>query len=269
MKLTVGGNEVYLSTGGRAHIEGRPSLLFLHGSGQSHLSWTQQSRAFAYDGYNVLAPDFPGHGKSAGAPLSSISEMADWACALLDAAGVAMATLVGHSQGCLVALELAARRPERVAAAVFAAGAAAIPVNEALLHMAVNAQEQAIAAMMAWGSGPLAHKFSNTVPGASLIGTGRQIMRGNVKGTLAADLEACNAYAGGLEAASKISCPALCILAEKDRMTPLKSGLQLAGALKGCTVSIVKGGGHMLPPECPREVNAALRDFLARPAKTA
>ena len=43
--------------------------------------------------------------------------MADWLLALLDAAGVQQAALVGHSMGSLIALEAAARAPERVDAA--------------------------------------------------------------------------------------------------------------------------------------------------------
>ena len=35
-------------------------MVFIHGSGQSHLTWILQSRYFAYRGYQVLAPDFPG-----------------------------------------------------------------------------------------------------------------------------------------------------------------------------------------------------------------
>ena len=45
----------------------------------------------------VLAPDLPGHGHSEGAALSSIAALADWTAALIDAAGVGAARLVGHS----------------------------------------------------------------------------------------------------------------------------------------------------------------------------
>ena len=45
------------------------------------------ARWFAHHGYGVLAPDLPGHGRSAGAPLPTIADMADWTAALLDAAG--------------------------------------------------------------------------------------------------------------------------------------------------------------------------------------
>ena len=64
----------------------------------------------------MLAPDLPGHGRSSGTPLPTIAEMADWTAALLDAAGAPKAQLVGHSMGSLIALETAARHPDKVSA---------------------------------------------------------------------------------------------------------------------------------------------------------
>lgn len=262
MRIDVNGSEVFASTGGKEHKAGQPLIIFLHGSGQSRLTWTQQVRTYSYWGYNVLAPDFPGHGLSAGAPLAKIEDMADWVIALMDEISAPEAILVGHSQGCLVALELGARYPDRVSKIVFIAGAHAVPVNEHLVNMAETKEPKAISAMMSWGSGPVGHRFDNTVPGASLIGAGKQLMASNAAGALAADLNACNAYQAGLDAAAKITCPTLCILAEKDKMTPLKGGKKLADALSDNQLVVIKGAGHMLPPENPREVNETLEAFL-------
>jgi pimeloyl-ACP methyl ester carboxylesterase len=46
--------------------------------------------------------------------LDSVEALADWLLGLLDAAGVERAALVGHSMGSLIALEAAARAPQRV-----------------------------------------------------------------------------------------------------------------------------------------------------------
>jgi pimeloyl-ACP methyl ester carboxylesterase len=73
-----------------------------------------QSRYLANHGYNVLAVDLPGHCRSAGEAPSSVEEAADFIAALLDAAGVPKAALVGHSWGSLIALEAASRLKERV-----------------------------------------------------------------------------------------------------------------------------------------------------------
>src|SRR5580692_1135401 len=116
MQLTVSGIDSFVATGGRPFDPSLPTIALLHGAGFDHTTWALHSRWFAHHGYGVLAPDLPGHGRSIGAPLTTIADMADWTAALLDAAGAAKAWLVGHSMGSLIALETAARHPTRVSA---------------------------------------------------------------------------------------------------------------------------------------------------------
>src|ERR1700748_833511 len=76
MQFTVNGSGVFVATGGKAFDALLPTVVFLHGAGMDHTAWAQHDRWFAHHGYNVLAPDLPGHGRSAGALLASIGEMA-------------------------------------------------------------------------------------------------------------------------------------------------------------------------------------------------
>lgn len=264
MKYEIGGVEVHASTGGRAHEADRPWIVFLHGAGFSHLTWALQSRAMAYDGWNVLAPDMPGHGLSAGEPIAGIEAQARWVLDLFDAAGIGAAVVIGHSMGGLIMLELARIAPERVKAMVFIATGAAIPVNPALIETAEQREPVAQRQMVSWAFGPAAHRNDNTWPGASHVHFGLETMARNVGGALALDLKSCAAYADGTEVAAGISRPTLCIFARLDRMTPLKSGLALAEQLGDNETIIVEDCGHSIPTERPREVNRALRDFLAR-----
>src|SRR3954471_19174796 len=114
MEIVVNGAKVFAGTGGRPFNPKLPLALFLHGAGMDHTVWALLARWFAHHGCGVLAPDLPGHGRSDGAPLTSIAAMAQWAVALLDAAGAGTVRVVGHSMGTLIAVELAARIPERV-----------------------------------------------------------------------------------------------------------------------------------------------------------
>ncbi len=111
MHLIVDGKETFAGTGGRDFDPALPAVVFLHGAGLDHSVWALLARAFAHRGFAVLAPDLPGHGRSAGPPLSSIAAMADWTAALIEAAGVRAARLVGHSMGSLVALETGCAPP--------------------------------------------------------------------------------------------------------------------------------------------------------------
>ena len=66
MKFQVNNNEVYASTGGRPFDKNKPLIIFVHGSGLTHMTWVLQTRYFAFHGYSVLALDMPGHGLSGG-----------------------------------------------------------------------------------------------------------------------------------------------------------------------------------------------------------
>lgn len=264
MKTEVGGVPVHVATGGRGHEPGRPWMIFLHGAGSNHLIWVLQSRAIAHDGWNVAAPDLPGHFLSGGEALASVGEQARFVLALMDRLGADRAVVAGHSMGGLVALEMSRIAPDRVAGLVLVATAAAIPVNERLVATAERDEEAAFASMTSWGFGPQAHINENTWPGGGHVGFGLDSMRLNRPGSLATDLKACNAYADGEAAARAVSVPALGVFAEADRMTPRRNGMALAAAIAGCKTLVLSGSGHTIPTERPRELNAALRSFLSR-----
>src|SRR6185503_9749162 len=84
MQLSVNGADVFVATGGRPFDPSLPAVVMLHGAGFDHSTWALHSRWFAHHGYSVLAPDLPGHGRSSGALLPTIADMADWTAALLD-----------------------------------------------------------------------------------------------------------------------------------------------------------------------------------------
>ena len=114
MKFKVNNHEVYASTGGRPFDKSKPLIIFVPGSGLTHMTWVLQTRYFAFHGYSVLALDMPGHGLSGGESLKSIEAMADWINDVIDAVGYKEASLVGHSQGCLGILEYVYRYKDKL-----------------------------------------------------------------------------------------------------------------------------------------------------------
>src|SRR5260370_15344376 len=153
MQLTVNGTDTFVATGGREFDTSQPTVVLLHGAGFDHTIWALHSRWFAHHGFGVLAPDLPGHGRSSGAPLSTIADMADWTAALLDAAGAERAKLVGHSMGSLIALETAARHPAKVSALSLIGPAATMTVRPHLLKAAGANDHSAIDMVSIWGLG--------------------------------------------------------------------------------------------------------------------
>ncbi|MCB2044164.1 MAG: alpha/beta fold hydrolase, partial [Rhodoferax sp.] len=88
MELVVHGSKTFCYTGGKPFDAQKPTVIFLHGVLNDHSVWILQTRSLAHHGWNVLAPDLPGHGKSAGDPPTSVEAAADFVLALMDAAGV-------------------------------------------------------------------------------------------------------------------------------------------------------------------------------------
>jgi pimeloyl-ACP methyl ester carboxylesterase len=266
MKLQIDGREVYAYTGGKPFDAALPTLVLIHGAVNDHSVWTLLARWFAHHGWSVLAPDLPGHMRSAGPALRTVEAMADWTLALLDAAGVQRAALGGHSLGSLVALEAAARAPARASHLLMLSTCVPMPVPQALLDLGRSDVHAAIDRVVMHSFSTLAAKPSYPGPGVWLRGSGRQLMRqvmaaGADPLLFHTDFNACNAYGGGLLAATRVTCPSTLVLAAQDQMTLPRAARDIAAALNA-TVQTVPGG-HFLMQEQPDGVLDALRKALA------
>jgi pimeloyl-ACP methyl ester carboxylesterase len=259
MKLSVNGREAFAATGGADFDASLPAVVLLHGAGFDHSAWALHSRWFAHHGYAVLAPDLPGHGRSAGPALRSISEMADWTIALVSAAGAEKAHLIGHSMGSLIALDAAARHPQSVSALSLIGTTAAMTVGPDLLKAAEANDQAAIDMVSIWGLGFQAELGGSQAPGLWMHGGAQSTLQRCQPGVLFNDLSACNAYQDALSSAARITVPTTLVLGERDMMTPAKAGKALAAAMPHSRTMILQGAGHMLMTERPDAVLAAIR----------
>lgn len=259
MQLAVNGADVFVATGGKPFDRSLPAVVLLHGAGFDHSTWALHSRWFAHHGFSVLAPDLPGHGRSAGRPLTTIADMADWTAALLDAAGAAKSRLVGHSMGTLIALEAAARHPDKVSGLALIATAAVMTVGPDLLKAAEANDSAAVDMVSIWGLGFAAELGGSLAPGLWMHQGAQRTLQKCAPGVLHSDLAACNAYQGALAAAAQIKVPVTLILGERDMMTPAKAGKTLAAAIPNARTIVLAGAGHMMMVEQPDELLAALQ----------
>ncbi len=234
---------------------GAPVIVFLHGALNDHTVWNALSGHFAAQGWNVLAPDLPGHG-AAGTPLASIESMADWLLATLDSQGIAQAALVGHSMGSLVALEAVARAPRRVTHLALLGSTWPMKVSGTLLKAALEDEGGAIDMVAGWSHPPGAQAG---------IDASRALMRrmaaANPVHLLHNDLAACKAYANGAQAAGAVRCPVLFLSGAEDVMTPPAGATALLAALPSPELVQVDAG-HQLMSDQPDAVQAALAGFL-------
>jgi len=264
MLLDVHRSPVYAYTGTRPLDAARPTIVFVHGAAHDHSVFALQSRYFAHHGRNVLALDLPGHGRSGGEPLRSVPAIAQWLLAAIEAAGVARATLVGHSLGSLAVLEAAARDPGRVAGIALLGPAVPMAVSDALLAAARDDVDAACRMISGWSHSPPRQIGGSPVPGVWMTGAALALMARNAKRTLETDLRACNDYADGLRAAAAVRCPALVVIGARDQMAPPKSAQALVAALAGVQVVSLPGCGHAIMSEQPDALLDALRGWIAR-----
>lgn len=113
--------------------QGNPgtTVLAVHGVTASHRCWHRVVDGLL--GRRFLAPDLRGRGYSNALPGPwGMAAHADDLVAVLDAAGVERAVVVGHSMGGFVSVVLAHRHPDRVASLVLVDGGLPLPVPEGL-----------------------------------------------------------------------------------------------------------------------------------------
>ena len=266
MNISTPNGQLYAYTGGKEFDAAKPTVVFIHGVLNDHSVWILQSRYLAHHGWNVLAIDLPGHCKSGGEPPASVEEASAAIVALLDAAGVQKAALVGHSFGSLIALETAARAPSRVSHLVLVGTAYPMRVSPALLESSVSAPMKAIDMVNTFSHSTLAPPPSALGPGTWLYGGSRALMRrvlaSNPKvNVFFTGFKACDSYANGEAAMEKVQCPTLFVLGQADQMTPPKAAQSLVSKVSNAKV-VKLPAGHSLMTEDPDGVLQALKDFL-------
>ncbi len=262
MDVDVAGKKVHAATGGVAYDPSKPTLIFIHGAGMDHTVWALQTRYFAYNGWSVLAVDLPGHGKSDGPPLPTITAMADWIWQLVAAVGSEKAALVGHSMGALTALQAAAQAPDKTLKLALVGASAAMPVNDDLLNATRDNPDMANAMIVSWAFGGRSQIGGTRAPGMWMTGSGLQLLARANDGVLHSDFNACNAFQDGLDAAAKATCPALVLSGAEDVMTPVRAAKPLAEALPNSQMTVIADCGHMLMIEQPDQTLDALKSFL-------
>jgi pimeloyl-ACP methyl ester carboxylesterase len=262
VNFTVDGRQAFAYTAAHAVDPAKPTIVFVHGAGLDHSVFGLQSRYFGYHGRNVLALDLPAHGRSAGPPVATVREMADWVMRLLDAAKLDKAAVVGHSMGSLIALECAARHPGRVERIALLGTAYPMKVSEPFLQAAKENRQDAYDMETIWGHSAQAALGANPNPGMWMYGEALARLGRLAPGVLHNDLLACHGYTGGEAAAAKLQCPVLFVLGRRDQMTPAKAGAAFARTVPNARLVQLEASGHSLMTEAPDATLDALIEFF-------
>ena len=239
-----------------AITRGEGSLVVLiHGVGLRAEAWAGQITELAKN-HRIVAVDMPGHGESAaldGAP--TLAEFTNAIATVLDT----RATVIGHSFGAMIALDLARVYPERVTA-VGALNAIYRRDHDAKAAVAARAG-QLNGLTMADPSTTLDRWFGDT------HSPEHDACRGWLCATDPAgyrDAYRVFAHEDGPsdETLRSLHCPALFITgAEEPNSTPQMSSKMAAMTPKG-RAEVIADAAHMLPMTHSKQANAFLTDFI-------
>jgi pimeloyl-ACP methyl ester carboxylesterase len=233
-------------------------IVLLHGAGMDHTFWAYNTRYFLSKGLSVIALDFPGHGNSTGPFLETISEMANWVTVCLDLLQVDSVALAGHSMGALVALELAGREKERVSRLALLGAGFPMEVSSPLLEAARNDSQAARDMVVLFGHGSRSYLGGNTIAGMNIMEGALRLLQRSNPGALYNDLNACNEYSHGLQAAKDVGAVTTVICGEQDKMTPVSATAGILGQFVDATLSVIPFSGHMMVSESPELTHRCL-----------
>jgi pimeloyl-ACP methyl ester carboxylesterase len=235
--------------------EGFPVYL-LHGAALTHSFWKPQLEALR-GRYSAIAPDLPGHGTSD--PLSSeapsIRDYSEAVAGLMEALGTREAAVVGHSMGGAVSLQLTLDHPEKVRALVLVNTGAKLGVSPLLLQVL---RENFRGAMEVGWESMLGGKGKRRREELREL---EEEMKGTRPEVGLADFEACNAF-DCRERLPEIKKPVLIVGGRDDTLTPPWYQEYLHRELRGSSLVMLRGVGHLSMVEDPPSFNSALLDFL-------
>lgn len=245
-------------------VDGPPGaapLVLLHSLGTNAHVWDPQAEVLARS-FRVIRPDMRGHGLTTCTPGPySMAMLAADLAGLLAAMGVGRAHIGGISIGGMVAQAFVARYQEAAESLILCDTALAIPPAENWLARAATVRAQGMgvikeAVLANWVTPGFIGSTETAGLAAMLLRTPVEGYAGGCEAIAAADLSAGTA---GLQ------LPALVIVGDQDKPTPLAAAQALQSAIAGAGLSIIEGAAHIPTVEKPDEVTAAMVQFLQPP----
>ena len=224
---------------GSAH--GLPIVL-VHGLGVSSRYLEPLANRLAAT-HPVHAPDLPGHGQSEHpSRVLGVRELSQVLESYLDAAGIDRAAIVANSLGCQIAVDLAARSPERVATLALIG-----PTGDPALRSVASYTARLVA------SAPFERPSLVAIVAAEYFEAGPRRVLAEVKAMIADRVA---------DRLPRVQCPCLVIRGERDRIVRQAWAERVATALRAPPPSVISGWGHAVHYSAPSRVEALVRPLL-------
>lgn len=238
-------------------------LLLVNGLGSVSTAWHRLLPHLAHD-FHVITFDNRGVGRSdVPAEPYTLAEMSADAVAVLDAAGIERAHVLGMSMGGLIAQELALQHPSRVRSLTLASTHRGLPLLDA-------GDPEVVAQVTRAGSLPpeeravaLVSIQYSTSTSPERIARDREVASGypSTPAGFAGQLAAAAEWERAAELAD-LAMPVLVLHGRDDRMVPLSAGRALADAIPGSDFRVIETSGHQVFTDGEIEAAQAIRAFL-------
>jgi pimeloyl-ACP methyl ester carboxylesterase len=237
--------------------EGDP-VLFLHGAGG--LFWDPMLDAVAA-GHRVVAPEHPGAGDSQG--LEHVEDLWDLVLyynELLDRLELPRVSILGHSFGGMVAAEIAANNPERVAKLALIAPIGLWLDDHPVPDISGVPPERIPELVLADPEGPLAALMPAPDPSNP-----ESLFKAAM--TLASILQFIWPLPdkGLSKRLYRVKAPTLLVWGAQDKLVDPAYGPAFAAAIAGARLEVVDGAGHLPNLEQPEQTIDLITEFLAAP----
>lgn len=251
MKRDQAGETSFLR-GQDAWDEKRPTLVFIHGAGESALLWEAQVEGLGHVA-NTIALDLPGHGKSGGAARKSVPEYAAFVAEFITRLALPRPVPCGLSMGGAITQQLLLDHGGLFQEGIIVSSGARLRVWPGLFDLLLKDPDGYVAWIDRMGFSP---KTPEPVK-RPFLEDSRQADPEVAWG----DFKACDAF-DVMSRLAEIRQRVLVISAEDDRLTPPKYGEYLEQHIAGARRVHILDAGHFVPIENPAAVNAAIASFL-------
>jgi pimeloyl-ACP methyl ester carboxylesterase len=242
-----------------------PALVLLHGLSATHANWEYTIPAFA-DRWRVVAPDLPGHGRSAkpDAPYS-IDFYAGVIRSLGRVLGIDEAVVIGNSLGGQIAVELGLAYPVWTRALVLAAPAGRFGAGVQVMRWAIGAAARPAVLRLAlpWALTRCVHDPSSPVWEERRRILFERLIADDYPGFARAITRSLvGSIAGGRQPLAHLTQPTLLVWGRNDRLVGVSGSRRLLRALPHARLAVLDRCGHLPMLEQPQHFNRAVADFL-------
>jgi 3-oxoadipate enol-lactonase len=241
-------------------------VVFMHGIGGNRRNWAEQMPYFAQK-YHAVAWDARGYGDSDDYP--DVLRFPDFAAdlhRLLDHLGVAQAHLVGLSMGGRIALDFYEQAPQRVRSLALVD---TFPGYDD--SFTPEAREKFIRLRkqpLLDGKEPrdIAPTIAKTLVSSCAEPAHLQALIDSMtalrKESYIKAIEAMTRYAPVADL-TRVTVPTLVIVGDQDQLTPPKVAREMAAAIAGAELVVLRNAGHLSNIEQPALFNRVLDEFLS------